>query len=118
MGGRCAQDIAGAVIPVNGSGCPLRRRVVQRIRDVRQVNITVAVRHHHFGGDRIMTHKYCGIHRCGGVLVVVILCGHGGNVVPGPSPGPIMPRYRTDPMTHCSEEAHQTDRVKSLVNNT
>lgn len=86
MGGRCAQDIAGAVIPVNGSGCPLRRRVVQRIRDVRQVNITVAVRHHHFGGDRIMTHKYCGIHRCGGVLVVVILCGHGGNVVPGPSP--------------------------------
>lgn len=57
MGGRCAQDIAGAVIPVNGSGCPLRRRVVQRIRDVRQVNITVAVRHHHFGGDRIMTHN-------------------------------------------------------------
>ena len=57
MGGRCAQDIAGAVIPVNGSGCPLRRRVVQRIRDVRQVNITVAVSHHHFGGDRIMTHN-------------------------------------------------------------
>ncbi len=38
------------------------------------------------GGDRIMTHADCGIHRRGGGPVVVIPRGNGagGDVVPGP----------------------------------
>ncbi len=43
---RGAQHIAGVIVPVHQVGM---FGVVQRIRDVRQVNITVAVRNRHFG---------------------------------------------------------------------
>ncbi len=48
---RCTEDVAGVVVPGDGVR---GRRVVQRVRDVRQVNVAVAAGNGHFGpvGER------------------------------------------------------------------
>ncbi|VAS21834.1 Uncharacterised protein [Klebsiella pneumoniae] len=58
---RGAQHIAGVIVPVHQVGM---FGVVQRIRDVRQVNITVAVRNRHFGSvneRRMPAQRFTGI---------------------------------------------------------
>ncbi|VAU34266.1 Uncharacterised protein [Klebsiella variicola] len=58
---RGAQHVAGVIVPVHQVGM---FGVVQRIRDVRQINITVAVRYRHFGAideRRMPAQRFTGI---------------------------------------------------------